>query len=106
MPEVVLRIGLPLGRAVRDVIVTFVPRVEVFGDDNNGRTDTGAKFALNFLTFLGAYEHEECTAKNEPNQEYNVPLDVIATRVNLELARKLTVPSRVRVGINLATCQV
>ena len=52
MPDVVLRIGLPLGRAMRDVIVTFVPRVEVFGDDNNGRTDTGAKFALDFLTFL------------------------------------------------------
>lgn len=106
MPDVVLSIGLPLGRARRDVIVTFVPRVETFGDDNNGRTDTGAKFAHNFLTFLRSDEYEERTAKNETNQEYNVPLDVIATRVNLALDRKLTVPSRVRAGISLTTCQV
>ncbi len=52
MPDVVLSIGLPLGRAIRDMIVTFVPQVETFGDDNNGRTDTGAKFAFDFLTFL------------------------------------------------------
>ena len=52
IPDVVLSIGLPLGRAMRDVRVTFVPQVEAFGDDNSGRTDTGAKLAHNFLTFL------------------------------------------------------
>ena len=34
-----------------------------------------------------------------------MPLDVIATRVNLALDRKLTVPSRVRTGISLTACQ-
>jgi hypothetical protein len=63
---------------MRDVRVTFVPRVDAFGDANNGRTDTGAKLAHDLLTF----------------QEYNMPPDVIASRVNLALDRKLTVPSR------------
>jgi hypothetical protein len=52
MPDVVLSIGLPLGFAMRDVRVTFVPRVDAFGDANNGRTDTGAKLAHDLLTFL------------------------------------------------------
>jgi hypothetical protein len=51
-PDVVLSIGLPLGRATRAVIVEVVPWGEPFGDNNNGRRDTGAKFALVFLTFL------------------------------------------------------
>jgi hypothetical protein len=50
-PDVVLRIGLPLARATRAVIVEVVSWGEPLGD-NNGRRDTGAKFALVFLMSL------------------------------------------------------
>ena len=51
-PDVAQTIGLPLGRAPRDAIVTVVPPAELFGDNNSGRTDVGAKFARAFLTSL------------------------------------------------------
>jgi hypothetical protein len=50
-PDVMLTIGLPLGRATRDAIVMVVPPAEPFGD-NSGRIDVGAKFARAFLTSL------------------------------------------------------
>jgi len=50
-PVVAQTIGLPLGRATRDVMLMVVPPAEPFGD-NNGRTDVGAKFAHAFLIFL------------------------------------------------------
>src|SRR5216683_4949059 len=50
-PDVALTIGLPFGRATRDVIPMAVPQAEPFGD-NSGRTDVGAKLARAFLTSL------------------------------------------------------
>jgi hypothetical protein len=50
-PDVVQTIGLPFGRATRDVIPMVDPPVDPFGD-NSGRTDVGGKLARAFLTSL------------------------------------------------------
>jgi hypothetical protein len=44
-PDVVLIIGLPLGRVTRDAIVIVGPPAEPFDDNSNDWTDVGAKFA-------------------------------------------------------------